>query len=762
MEDLAVVGKRLPPIDGADKAEGTSRYTSDRTLPGMLFGQILRSPHAHAKILGIDTTRAESLPGVRAVITAKDAPGIKYLHARGSFQDKFILANDKVRYIGDEVAAVAAESQEVAEKAVELIDVHYHVLPAVFDPEEAMEPGAPKIHERSSNIAMEGLRDYGDVERAFRESDRVYEDRFVTQAVAHCCPEAHGSLAAFDQKGKLTVWTPTQSPCAVQKELVAILGIPSSKVRIMEVPVGGGFGARSKICEDEAICALLARKSGKPVKITLTREEEFSTTRTRHPMIITLRTGVREDGTLLARHIKLVVDNGAYNHMGPAVMGFAGYAATSHYRVPCVKLETRLVYTNKQFGGPFRGYGNPQVAFAIESQIDMIADRLGIDKLEIRLKNCNQTGDVTPCGWQIKSSGFEECLVKAAKEIGWHERKSHPQKGRGIGLAGMIHVSGAKVYPEGDFSSSYIHLLEDGTAAVFSGTTDMGQGSSTVLSMIAAEELGLSLEDVRLVTMDTDLTPADIGSWASRVAFVGGNSIRKAAKDIKRQLFEAVSQKLECNPLDLQIKRNRIFVAGSPDRSIPVGDAILASPERVGHMLIGKGFYDPPSELINHTTGIANLSSSYSFAAQAVEVEVDGDTGRVRVRRVVAAHDAGRAINPMIVEGQIEGAVVQGIGYSLMEQVSCGMNGKMENPSYLDYKIPLSVDMPKIETHIIETNDPEGPYGAKGIGEPGLVPTAPAVANAIADAVGVRLTKIPILQEEVYEGLKKREEKKDV
>jgi len=753
MEERYVIGKRLPRIESLDKALGRAKFASDQTLPGMLFGKILRSPHAHARILAIDPSRAEKLPGVKAVITAKDTLGLKYLHAGPPFQDKLILAKDKVRYVGDEIAAVAAVNEEVAEAALGLLDVTYEVLPAVFDPEKAMEPDAPQIHGAEHNIAMHSCRKYGDVDKAFQGSDYIYEDRFVTQAVAHGCLEPHGSLAAFDSSGKLTVWTPTQSPFTIQKELAAVLGMPLSKVRVMEVYVGGGFGARSKICEDEAISALLARKSGRPVRTFLTRDEEFSTTRTRHPMIITLRTGVKKDGTLTARRVKIVVDNGAYTHMGPPVVGFAGSAAACHYRVPCAEVETYLVYTNKQFGGPFRGYGNPQAAFAVESQMDMIAERLGIDKVKIRLKNCNRSGEVTPCGWRITSSGFEACLLKAAQEIGWEERRRHPKKNRGIGFAGLIHVSGAKVYPEGDYSAACIHLFEDGAATLFTGTTDIGQGSATVLTMIAAEELGISLDRIHTITMDTDTTPADMGSWGSRVAFIGGNSVRKAAGDLKRQLFSVVSQKLECNPTDLQMRDGRIFVAGSPGRSVSVGEAILDSPDKVGKMLIGKGCYDPPSEPLNRQTGIANISSAYGFAVQAVEVAVDEETGEVCVIRVVAAHDVGRAINPMIVEGQIEGAIVQGLGYGLMEQTVCDDRGIMQNPSYLDYKMPLARDVPEIVTFIVETDDPEGPYGAKGIGEPGIVPAAPAIANAICDAVGVRITKIPIMPEEILEAL---------
>lgn len=756
MEELSVIGKRLPRVDAIEKVKGVAKYTSDMVIPGMLFGKILRSPHAHARILKVDTSRAEKLPGVKAVITAQDAPGIKYLYVGPQFQDKYILAADKVRYVGDEVAAVAAESMEAAEEALKMIDVTYEVLPAVFDPEDAVRSGSPKIHDVEDNVAMRVQRNYGDAEKAFQDSDYIFEDRFVTQAVSHCCMECHGTIAVFDSKGNLTVWTPTQSPYFVQKELGIVLEMPTSKIRVMEVPVGGGFGSRAKICSNEAICALLAKKTGRPVKISLTREEEFSTTCTRHPSIITLKTGVKKDGTLLGRHVKIIMDNGAYNHQGPAVIGYASMVAASHYRVPCVKVESNLVYTNKQYGGPFRGYGNPQVAFAIESQMDMIADRLGIDRIEIRLKNCNLPGDVTACGWRITSSGFKESLLKVAQEIGWEGRKEHLPRNRGIGVSGLIHVTGAKVFADGDFSSAYIKMLEDGTVTIFTGTTDIGQGSSTSLAMVAAEELGISLEDVQIVTMDTDVTPVDLGTWASRILFIGGNAIRMAAKDLKRQLLDVASQKLGCNPSDLQLKDKKISVTGYPEKSISIGEAILDNPNRMGKMLIGKGHYDPPSEPSNRQTGIANIAAAYSFGAQAVEVEVDQETGKVRVVRVVAAYDIGKAINPDIVEGQIEGGILQGIGYALTERVICNQKGRVENSNFFDYKILFSEDMPKIETFLIETNDPEGPFGAKGVGEPSLIATAPAIANAIYDAAGIRIKELPILQEKVYGELQEK------
>jgi 4-hydroxybenzoyl-CoA reductase alpha subunit len=755
LETLSVVGKRLPRIDAVEKAKGVAKYTSDIVFSGMLFGKILRSPFPHAKIMKIDVSKAERVPGVKAVITAKDTPGIKYLMVGPQFQDKDVLAVDRVRYVGDEVAAVAAETLESLEEALDLIDVTYESLPTVFDPEDAMREDAPRIHDAENNVAMRIERNYGDVEKAFRESDHVFENRFVTQAVAHCCMECHGTVASFDVKGNLTVWTPTQSPYFVQKELGIVLDMPVSKIRIREVPVGGGFGSRAKICTDEAVCALLSKKTGRPVKISLTREEEFAATCIRHPSIITLKTGVKKDGTLLGRHIKLIMDNGAYNHQGPAVMGYASQAASSLYSVPCVKVESELIYTNKQYGGPFRGYGNPQVTFAIESQMDMIADRLGIDRLDLRLKNCNPPGDVTACGWRITSSGFKECLQKVAQEIGWEGRKETLPKNRGVGLSGLIHVAGAKIFADGDFSAAYIKMLEDGSIRIYTGTTDIGQGSSTSLSMIAAEILGISLEDVQIMTMDTDLTPADLGTWASRILFIGGNAIRMAAEDLRRQLLEAGAKELECSPSDLQLMDKRISIIGRPEKSISVGEAVFASPNKMGKVLIGKGHYDPPSEITNRETGVANIAAAYSFGAQAIEVEVDEDTGKVRIVRVVAAYDIGKAINPDIVEGQIEGGILQGIGYALSEKLKYDSMGQLENPNFLDYKILFSEDTPKIDVFLIETDDPEGPFGAKSVGEPSLIPTAAAIANAIHDALGTRINELPIIQENICRHMEK-------
>lgn len=756
MRESSVVGKRLPKIDSIEKVTGEAKFSNDLVFPNMLFGKILRSPYPHAQIISIDTKKAKALAGVEAVITAEDTPKIKYVHLGGIHEDKLPLADKKVRYIGDEVAAVAATDERIAEKAIRLIRVKYKVLPAVFNSEDALKPGAPLIHDnKHNNIAASSTKEFGDIDKAFRQSDFIFEDRYELQAQAHCCIEPRSCVAMYDQKGNLKIWTATQSPYFVQKELAHILNIPLTKVRVMEVQVGGGFGSRSKVCEDEGICAFLAKRTGKPVKITLTREEEFTTTRIRHPMIIYLKTGISKDGILMARQAKIVTDNGAYNHMGPAVTGVAGAIIASLYRVPNVKYELLTVYTNKHFGGPFRGYGNPQATFAIESQLDSIARKIEMDPVEIRVKNANRPGDTTPVGWKItESCGFRECLEQAAEAINWREKEKNKSFGRGVGIAGCIHLSGFHVYTDGDFSSAFIKIFSDGSVELMVGSADVGTWSNTALAQIAAEELGVTLDQVRVVSMDTDLTPMDLGSWGSRVIFIGGNAVRRAAYDVKWQLFEIAASKLGANIEDLDSEEGRIFVKGSPEKFLSFSDCVVAtSRHKIGKTILGKGHYDSPTELINRETGISNISAAPIFAAQAAEVEVDSKTGRVKVLRIVAAHDIGRAINPTAVEGQIEGAVAQGYGYALTEQYEYE-NGRVLNPNFLGYRIPRSNDIPEIVPILVEKIDSEGPFGAKGVGEPGSVPTAPAIANAVFDAIGIRINSLPITPEKILESLR--------
>lgn len=779
MEALAIVGKRLPRVDALEKATGKAIYTPDVKLNGMLAAKILRSPHPHAKILNIDASRAEKLPGVKAVVTIEDTPKIKHVHLGGPFSDRYPLAFEKVRYVGEEIAGVAAIDEDTAEEAICLIDVEYELLPAVFDPHEAMKPGAPKIHDHvENNIACHRLGSHGDIEKGFAQADYIFEDHFEAPSQVVCFIEDSGIVAHFNIKGNLTVWTSTQSPYFIHKELSTVLGIPMSRIRIMEVAVGGGFGGKSKVCEFEACAALLSMKSGRPVRLILTREEEISASKVRHAIAFDLKTGVKKDGALTARKACMVVDNGAYNATGPSVASFASMILASLYRVPNVQLETFVVYTNKQVGGQFRGFGNPQATFAIESQFDIIAEKLNLDPVEIRLRNANKPGDVTGAGWRITSCGFAECIERAAAEIGWKGIKAMKAAGqafspvgeavvfgpevqkakkgvyRGIGFGSLIHVSGTHGYIDGDFSSAVVQVQDDGMVTVFWGSADAGQGIATSLAQIAAEVLGVGLSDVRMVTMDTEKTPQDLGSWASRSCFIGGNAVRLAAEEAKKQVLEIAAAKLEASPGDLLLQDKKVFVAGYPTRSISLAEVIKGKNDyKIGRCILGKAHYQSPSELVNPVTGFSNISAAYTFGTQAAEVEVDPETGHVKVLKFVATSDGGRAINPVVVEGQLEGGACQGLGYALTEHLKY-KDGRVLNLTLLDYKIPGAMDVPNIKTALVETSDPVGPFGAKGVGEPGPVPTAGAIANAVYNAVGVRIKELPLTLENVARALK--------
>ena len=757
-QQLSVIGKPFPQLNASDKVRGSAKYSEDLNFPRMLYGKILRSPHAHAKILEIDTSEAKKVEGVKAVVTAKDTPQIPFIHLGFHFEDKLPLQLLKVRYVGDEVAAVAAVSEAIAEKALRQIRVKYEPLPPVFDPEEAMKESAPQIHEGRSNLILQIKRHFGDVERAFRDADLVVEDLFETPAQSHCNMEPRCSVALLDERGILNIWSSTQASYYVRKEVSHVLGLPLSKVRVMEINAGGGFGSRSKVCEDEAITALLVLKTGRPVKIAYSREEEFSATRIRLPFKMWIKQGVKKDGTLRAREVRVIADKGAYIHFGPAIVGYAGGVVASLYRVPNVRYEGNVVYTNKHFGGPFRGFGAPQVTFAIESQLDTIALELGMDGAELRLRNANKPGETTPSGWKITSCGFTECIRKVVEVSGWNEKRKQKAEGdvvRGIGMASGIHISGAKVLPDGDFSGAIVKVFEDGLATAYKGSTDMGTWSNTATAQIVAETLGVSFEKVRVISMDTETTPTDSGSFASKVTFVHGNAAKKAAEQVREKLFRAVADALEANTEDLEVEDGRVFVRGSPDRGMTYGEAVTKSKDRVCGWVSAEYHYDPPSELINHQTGISNISAAYTFAAQVAEVEVDKKTGLVRVTGFAAAQDVGRTINPLAVEGQLQGSIVQGIGYALSEEYAY-QDGAVMNANFTDYKMPSATEAPSpqnIKTILIETNDPEGPYGAKGVGELSLNPTAAAISNAIYDAIGVRFRSLPITPERILEAL---------
>jgi 4-hydroxybenzoyl-CoA reductase alpha subunit len=753
-EEFAFIGKRVPKLDAIDKVTGRAIYGHDMKLPRMLYGKILRSERAHARILNIDTSRAKKLPGVKAVLTGDDIPDIRV----GFAKDNPILKTGKVRSFRDEIAAVAAVDEDTAQEALGLIKVEHEDLPAVFDPEEAMKPGAPLIHEKAErNILSLMTQSYfhGDVEKGFAESDVVVEDRFNLTWVAHCCMGTSFCLASFDHAGNLTVWNSTQMPFMSQRELSTALRIPPDKIRVIKATIGGGFGSKLDTYPYEPICVLLAQKTGRPVRITFTREEEFVASPTRQPVICDIKSGAKKDGTLTARQVKMILDNGAYSSWGATTPLVMMQTISSLYRVPNVKYDVLVVYTNHPYAGAMRGYGNPQATFVVESHIDMLAHELGMDPMEFRLKNANQPGDVTGQGVKITSCGLSECIKTAAESVGWQEKRGK-EGNRGVGMAAQLHVGGgARIYPS-DGCGTTIKADDYGKVTVITGSSDMGQGSETVIAQIVAEEMGVPVESITVINTDTDITPWDVGAHASRTTFIAGNSARLAAADAKRQILEAAAQAYRQKIENLDMREGQIFVKGEPEEGIPYDKAIRAKHFRPdGDLVLARGWYEPPTEKQDKEFR-GNISAAYAFATQAAEVKVDTETGEVTVLKIAAAHDVGRALNPMAVEGQIEGGVSMGLGYGLNEELVLE-SGKMLNPNFADYALPTALDMPPIDPIIVETIDPEGPFGAKGMAEPANNPTAPAIANAVYDAVGVRIKDLPITAEKVLKALKEKE-----
>ncbi len=761
MGEFSVLGKPVPRNDVLDKVTGKAGYMNDLELPGLLVGKVLRSPHPHAEILDIDTREAERLEGVRAVITGKDVPEIKFSFIP-ELADKYILCKDKVRYVGDEVAAVAAVDGKTAEEALSLIKVTYKTLQAVFDPEEALQGNAPRLHSPENNIAFEIHREFGDIQKGFEASDYVFQDEFRTPVVAHCCMEPRGCIADYSRTGRLNLWSPTQAPHTVRQEISRALGIPMSQVKVIHPYVGGAFGSRLVMDMKEPVAALLSKITGRPVKIINSRKEEFETAKTRYPSLITIKTGVRKDGRILAREVKMVVDNGAYNDKGPRIISSALLFFSVLYNVPHVKFDGTLVYTNKEFGTAFRGFGNPQIHFAAESQLDMIAEALGLDPMEIRLRNVNRLGEVTASGAKLNSCGLEECILRASKASEWSSRKerkivSSPSKKRvGLGMAVMVHSGGGSRAYGYSANDAFIKISDDGLVTLISSAVEVGQGAKTAMAQIVAEALGSRFEDIRVLGDDTDLAPYDLGCYGSRSTYVCGNAALDCAKNVKKDVFALAAEMLEARPEDLVSSEGQIWVKGSPQRKISFSEVAQFAVKKKGRPISGKGrFYDPLAVDVKKMKFGEGLPA-FSFACQVARVEVDVETGNVTVSDLVAAHDAGTPINAMTAEGQIEGAFAQGLGYSLMENLIFE-NGRVANSNFSDYKIPTALDVSKINVLLVKTDEPTGPFGAKGIGEPGLVPTSPAIANAIYDAIGIRFKEIPITPEKILAALRQQD-----
>ncbi len=753
-ENFSVVGRRVQRVEGYEKVTGEARYIADIVLPKMLIGRILRSPYPHARILRIDTGKAERLRGVRAVVTAEDT--IKKPWG-AFFADQYPLSVGKVRYVGEEVAAVAALDRDTAEEALDLIDIEWEELPAVFDAEEAMKEGAPLVHEdKERNTVMAIDVERGDIEKAFAESDLIVEETFQSMPQWHCAIETIGSVADYSPGGKYTIYMNTQTLFNARYRIAAALGVRETDVRIIQSAVGGGFGGKS--CDDNnaLVAAILARKARKPVKIINTREEEFlAGSRPRVFMKIYVKMGFKKDGRIRAKQTRVIADNGAYSAKAPAIMGVAALRHDTCYKYTDVKTQAYLVYTNKVPTGAFRGFGNPSAEWAVEQAIDKAAHELGIDPLEIARMNAAEPGYVSPHGNRVISCELKQCIDMAGKMMDWKNKRANRQANTGLGLACTVHVSGKRHFGDYDGSSATIKINEDGKALILSGEGEAGQGCFTTMCAIAAEELGIPIEDVEISRADTDLTTFCLGAFASRLTYISGNAVRDAASKVKQQLFEQAAEMLEANPEDLLSRDGKIFVKGAEHKALTVGDVARARLFRNGGApIVASGMFDADS-VLQDSTRYGNESGAYNYGCQAAEVEVDRDTGQVRILQYVCASDCGTVIYPIGAEGQVEGAVAQGIGYALIEGLRFE-DGRPVNPNFSDYRIPSMRDMPPLKHAFADSYEPTGPFGAKGLGELGMDPTAAVISNAIFDAVGVRIKTLPITPEKVLRALKEK------
>jgi len=805
MTDFSIIGKPIAMVDAAGKTTGAGKYTDDLSVPGMLVGKILHSPYPHARIQRIDTSRAEKLDGVVAVVVGTDAPNPYGILPVG--HDEYALALDKVRYVGDNVACVAAVDEATAEKALELIDVEYQLLPAYFDPEDAMQAETDLIHDnKPHNIEKDYHHVFGDPEKGFAEADHIAEARFIANEVTHAAMEPHSTLAAFEidpqtgNPGRLIVQSSTQVPYYLQHKLSLVLEMPMAQIRVIKPLVGGGFGGKSEVIPLEIIAAIAARKAKAPVKVTYTREEVFWAHRGRPRTIVDLTTGVKNDGRITAVKARVVQDGGAYCSYGVVTILYSGALLGALYDIPNIQYDGYRVLTNKPVCGAMRGHGTVNVRFAFETQLDELAATLGMDPAEIRQRNLLQPPCITVNGLRVQSYGLPECIEKVVDRSAWKQRKGKLPKGRGLGIACSHYVSGAAnsiIRSDMPHSTVNIKIDRDGGVVVYTGASDIGQGSDTMVAQIAAETLGCSLARVKVIAADTDLTPIDIGSYSSRVTFMNGNATLRAAQDVKKQIASAAARKMNCAVEELIFRDDLVrrkdlagegpfanrseqvratqseasvsgrvegqILRGSlqqqrkdegPKDQLSFEEAVVAAIDFHG-ALTGTGSYAPPLEARGgkHKGAGVGPSPAYSYSAQVAEVSVDEGTGEVTVHKVWASHDCGRALNPVSVEGQIIGSVWMGMGQALTEEM-VWKDGMLMNPGLLEYRSPSSVESPDVEAIIVESIDPEGPFGAKECSEGSLAATIPAISNAIYDAVGVRLHECPFTPERVLAALR--------
>jgi len=750
------VGKSPVRVDARSKVTGRAVFIEDMQMKGMLYGKVLRSKQAHARILGIDTSAAEALPGVRGVVTGRDIP---FLHGE-SLCDEPFLALGKVRYIGEGVAAVAAVDEATAEKALQLIKVEYEALPAVFDPEESARPDAPLLHEDlgtykhapginpqpGTNICNHFQLRKGDVEKGFAEADHVFEDTITSGMQQHCTIEPHGAICLVDDEDRMTLWANNDSPYRCRSEISKALNIPNNHVRVIGAPyIGGNFGGKGGLKAEACAIALAWKIRNRPIRVIYTREEEFCSSIVRHPAVVHFKTGVKKDGTIVARKVTLYWATGGYAEKGPTVCRFGGVSGPGPYNIANVSIDSYCVYTNRQVAGAMRGYGGAQSAWAYESHMNRIAQEMGLDPLEFRLRHVYKDGDRHNSGQVLFSEGLETCLKKVAEKMNWGQKPKENNRGRGIAC-----MERAVKTPFA--SAAFVKVNEDATVEILSSTTEVGQGSETILCQMAAEELGVPLSWVRKATPDTAFTPFDASTTSSRSTFHMGNAVRTAAQDAREQIIKLAAQTMEANPKDLVIKGGKVFVKGAPQQAVPVAD-ILKKHYGSSATVLGRGYYYPEMEVPGEY--FSTYMIFWLLGAHGVEVEVNRETGEVKVLKIYAAHDVGKAIHPSNCVAQLEGGVATGLGFALFEEYMY-KDGEVLNPSFLHYKVPTALEVPEIESVLVEYAHKEGPYGAKGMGETNNVPLPPAIAGAIYDAVGVRIRSLPITPAKILEALKQQ------
>ena len=756
---MRVVGTPRRKVDAAAKVTGELRFADDLSLPRMLHCKLLRSRYPHARIVRIDTGRAAALPGVIAVMTGEDLPipfGILPIS-----QDEHALCPDRVRFVGDPVAAVAAVDEDTAAQACLLIDVEYEQLPAVASIDDALATPQPRLHDYADdgNVHKVISLDFGGVDEAFASAELVREDVFFYEGNTHLPMEQHASLAQWSTDGKLTIWSSTQTPHYLHRALAKVLELDPAHIRVIATPNGGGFGGKSDPFGHEIVVAALARKTGRPVKIALTREEVFYCHRGRHPVLMWIRTGVKRDGSIVAMDFKSFLDGGAYGSYGVASSYYTGALQTVTYQVPAYRFRGARVFTNKPPCGPKRGHGTPQPRFAVECQLDKIAEDLELDPAEMRKRILQPANSVTANWLRIGSMGLGRCIDAVVEASGWKERYRKLPFGRGLGIACSSYITGAGLpiyWNSMPHSSVQLKLDRSGGVAAFCGSIDIGQGSDSVLAYIVAEVLGIDPLDIRVVTGDTDLTPIDLGSYSSRVTLMTGNAAIQAAERARDTIAGAVGEKLAVPHDRLVFASRRVFDSENPEKGVSFAEAVQIAETKYG-AIGATGSYKPPRSPGRYKGAGVGPSPAYSYSCAIAEVEVDPDTGIVRVPKVWIGHDLGQAINPLLAIGQVEGSVYMGLGEALMEEMTYRdkqRNVVHHHPSMLEYKSITTHEMCDVETFLIEDPDPNGPFGAKEVGQGPLLPIPPAVANAVYDAVGVRVDEVPVSPQAVLRALK--------